>query len=117
MPMKKSNIFYLYHIKVKKRDFIIKSVKKRMKNLLPSNIRTKQALLAVSLALAFNWRIKQSSNITTILFTNVPALKLIVLKIILEGLHGEYRNELKIMRVKMYTFVFLNIHLKVDMKY
>ena len=58
MPMKKSNIFYLYHIKVKKRDFIIKSVKKRMKNLLPTNIRTKIGFTGSKLSTCFQLKDK-----------------------------------------------------------
>ena len=46
--------FFLVSYQGKKRDFVIKSMKKIMKTLLPSNINTKVAFIrSTSLALAF----------------------------------------------------------------
>ena len=53
MPMKKSNIFCLYDIKVKEEGFVIKSMKKRMKTLLPTNIKTKIAFTGSKLSTCF----------------------------------------------------------------
>ena len=53
MPMKKRNNFCLYHSKLKKGDFAIKSVKKKMNTLSLTNIRTKIAFTEVTLSLAF----------------------------------------------------------------
>ena len=64
------------------------------------------------------WSIKVKDKTKfELLFTMVSVLKLTVLKTILERLHGEYLKELKIIRVKMYTRIFLNMQLKVGIKY
>ena len=91
----------------KKGDFVIKSMKKRMKTLLPTNYTCFQV----------KDKTKFAHNHDIVYHGIVFILKLIVLKIILERLHGEYRKELKIIQVKMYTRIFLNMQLKVDMKY
>ena len=49
----KKNIFYLYHIKVKKGDYVLKSMKKRMKCLLPTDVVTKIAYVGNKLSTGF----------------------------------------------------------------
>ena len=62
------------------------------------------ASLEVSLALAFKWRIEQSSNMTTILFTIVPVPKLI------ENNIGETPRRIS-ERVKDHTNKDVHLHL------
>ena len=99
----------------KKEDFVIKSMKKRMETLLPTNIKTKIVLTGSKLSTVFQVKdeIKFEDNI---LFIMLPVLKLIVQKIILEGMHVEYQKVQKIVYVKMYNRIFSNMQLKVDMK-
>ena len=99
----------------KKEDFVIKSMKKKMETLLPTNIKTKIALTGSKLSTVFQVKdeIKFEDNI---LFIMLPVLKLIVQKIILEGMHVEYQKVQKIVYVKMYNRIFSNMQLKVDMK-
>ena len=118
MSMKKNSILYLYHIKVKKEILVLNLLfmKKRTKTLLPTNIRTKIAVTGSKLSACFQVKDKTMFERDRDLFTMVPVLKLIVLKIILERLHGEYREEFEVIQINMWTHIFLNMQLKVDMK-
>ena len=50
---KKRTFVLLYHIKVKKRDYVVKSMKKRMKSLLPTGTVTKIAYVGNKLISCF----------------------------------------------------------------
>ena len=118
MSMKKNSILYLYNIKVKKESLVLNLLfmKKRTKTLLPTNIRTKIVVTGSKLSACFQVKDKTMFERDRDLFTMVPVLKLIVLKIILERLHGEYREEFEVIQINMWTHIFLNMQLKVDMK-
>ena len=118
MSMKKNSILYLYNIKVKKEILVLNLLfmKKRTKTLLPTNIGTKIVVTGSKLSACFQVKDKTMFERDRDLFTMVPVLKLIVLKIILERLHGEYREEFEVIQINMCTHIFLNMQLKVDMK-